>query len=112
MRGCKLPQPHSLGSTDRTAWSVHQRDARRAGGRAALPAAQQAALNAVPGPRIIRVSAAQVAVRPYLLYARSSREGSPSGRAQLPTASPPPTAFLGSVDMELTAIGANIQVPS
>ena len=61
---------------------------------------------------IIRGRCVQVAVRPYLLYSSSSHEGTPSGRARLPTASPPPTTILGSVDMMLTAIGTNIQVLS
>ncbi len=59
---------------------------------------------------IIRRRCVQVAVRPYLLYSSSSHEGTPSGRARLPTASPPPTTILGSVDMILTAIGTGIQV--
>ena len=59
---------------------------------------------------IIRRRCVQVAVRPYLLYSSSSHEGTPSGRARLPTASPPPTTILGSVDMMLTAIGTAIQV--
>ena len=79
--------------------------------RCGLPAVQQAALNAACGLCIMRVRAAQVAVRPYLLYSSSSHEGTPSGRARLPTASPPPTTILGSVDMMLTAIGTAIQVP-
>ena len=55
---------------------------------------------------------AQVAVRPYLLYSSSSHEGTTSGRARLPTASPPPTIILGSVDMILTSVGTAVQVPS
>ena len=108
---CTSYQPHSLSSLAHGCQSVHHQKAMHAGGCAALPAVQQAALNAACGLCIMSVRAAQVAVRPYLLYSSSSHEGTPSGRARLPTASPPPTTILGSVDMMLTAIGTAIQVP-
>ena len=104
----EAPLPAAPGFLWRVGSTV--RNAPCAGGVAAIPAVQQAALNAACGLCIMRVHAAQVAVRPYLLYSSSSHEGTPSGRARLPTASPPPTTILGSVDMMLTAIGTAIQV--
>ena len=71
-----------------------------------------AALTAPCGLCIERLRAVQVAVRPYLLYSSRFYEGDPSGPSRYPTASPPPTTILGSVDMVLTAVGTAIEVLS